>query len=70
VEAGRVAGREQLLRVGAIAVAAHFGRHREIEIKPAIGGGDVAVTTVSSRRGFGRVQDLVRHRRTLSITVQ
>jgi stage V sporulation protein SpoVS len=70
MEAGRVASREQLFRVSAVAVATHLRRHREIEIKPAVGGGDVAVTAISSRRGFGRVQNLVGHRRTLSITVR
>ena len=48
LEAGRVADREQLLGVGAAALAAHLGRQPQLHVELAVGG--LAVTLLRVRR--------------------
>jgi hypothetical protein len=47
VEAGGVAGREQLLGVGAGPAAAHLRGERQVQVDLVIGGGDVAVAAIA-----------------------
>jgi signal transduction histidine kinase len=67
VEAGGVAGREQLLGVGPRAGAAELGRQGQVQVDPAVRGGDVAVPAVAGRGRLGRVQHLVGHARNLIV---
>lgn len=58
-EAGGIAGREQLLRVGAIAAGAtQFLGRRQFEIDGTVGGGGTAVAAASNSR-FGTIEDVI-----------
>ena len=61
VEAGGVAGREQLLGVGPGAGAAHLRGERQIEVDLVIGGGDVAVAAIAGGGRLGGVENGVGH---------
>jgi hypothetical protein len=62
VEAGRVAGREQLFRVGSGATGAvQLGRHREVEIEAVVRGQDMAGAAISGGNDLRGVEDLIGH---------
>jgi hypothetical protein len=62
VEAGRVAGREQLFRVGPGATGAvQLGRHREVEIETVVRGQDMAGAAIPRGYDLRGVQDLIGH---------
>jgi hypothetical protein len=66
VEAGGVARREELLRVGPGAGPAEFGREGQVQVDPPVGRDDVAVAPVAGGGRLGGVQNLIWHTATLS----
>src|SRR5690606_27901177 len=56
VEAGGVAGGEELLGVGAVPGAPHLLRGRHGEVEGAVGGDDAAGAAGAGGEGFGGVQ--------------
>lgn len=66
-ETGGVTGGEELLGVGALAVAAHLGRQGELEVEPAVGGDGTPLAAVggSGDSGVQRVHGKNRPSRVL-----
>src|SRR4051794_32313621 len=61
LEAGRETDREQLLGVGAAALAAQLGREAQVDLERAVGRLAMPFDPASGDMGRGRVQDLVAH---------
>jgi hypothetical protein len=65
VEAGGVARREELFRVGPGAGAAELGREGQVKIDSRVGRDDVAVTAIAGGGRLGGVENLLGHTQTL-----